>query len=324
MGAGDPVEAVAGFDAGGTHTVCRIATLQGATLGEGEAGPANHWAVGMSAASRSLRRSFEAAMASVPHPCHVRAAFIASSGYEPGDSQERVAALWRGWLAAPAVRVDTDVLATWAAAHALRPGAVVVAGTGSIALAVEGSGRRIYAGGWGHLLGDEGSAYDVAQLALRHLIAVEEGRMPTGELHRLLTHRLLPERRTSVRRALVEWVYERPDEAKPRIASLAPVVAEAARTGDPVARAILARSSARLARTLGCVLRRASLPKTAPIGVAGGMFACDLYLELFRRAVHRLIGERTVRRIEEPSVEGAVLLARGLAGAVPLPPRLFE
>lgn len=329
---------VAGFDAGGSRTVCRIASLKGEMLAEGLAGPGNHRAIGVAAAAQALEQSYRQAISRVGPPSRIEAAFIAASGFEPGDAPDSAAALWQGWLQVPMVRVDTDVLATWAVAHALRPGAVVVAGTGSVVLVVDASGRRRMAGGWGHLLGDEGSAYDVGRQALTHLLAVIEGRASAGRVDRLLAARLVPDLRASatsergkpgrvdwkkVRRPLIDWVYEDAGSAKTRIASLAPVISHAAQEGDPLARSILDRAARRLASSLAGALGPAFLPSLAEVGLAGGMFESPVFLHRFERAVRRHVGHVSLRKLDGPPVEGAVLLARGLAGAVTLPPRLF-
>ncbi|WP_324669512.1 N-acetylglucosamine kinase [Geochorda subterranea] len=317
---------VAGFDAGGTRTVCRIGTVAGQLVGEGEAGPGNHRAVGIERARAALEASFRRAWAAGrPEPAvaggptgegpPLAAAFIALAGYEETDSQASLEPLWRGWLPARQVRADTDALAAWAAATGGCPGAVVVAGTGSMVLVIEGSGRRTVVGGWGHLLGDEGSAYDIAVRAIRRAIAAAEGWGPPSSLEGVvLACTGLPELRR-----LIGWIYDDPGEAKRRIASIAPAVVAAAREGDREALQLLSDAALELARATAAALRRSGLPTDAPVAVCGGLAREALYVQLLQSHLAALRPGQRVEALRQPPVEGAVLLARALAGAVDLP-----
>ncbi|MDQ1487112.1 MAG: hypothetical protein QOJ62_2805 [Actinomycetota bacterium] len=62
-----------------------------------------------------------------------------------------------------------------------RPGVIVVAHTGSSAMGRDASGRAARAGGYGHLLGDEGSHYWIAQKAIRVAIRSYDGTGPKSE-----------------------------------------------------------------------------------------------------------------------------------------------
>ncbi len=112
-------------------------------------------------------------------------------------------------------------------------GYLLVAGTGSIAYGRTRSGRTARAGGWGHHLGDEGSAYWIAFEGVKRGIRSAEGReRASGLIEAAIAHFGLPDMPS-----LIPFVYKH--FSKARIASFAPVVARMAEDGDPLARIIM-------------------------------------------------------------------------------------
>jgi len=130
------------------------------------------------------------------------------------------------------LRVGTDLEASFQDAFADRPGILVVSGNGSVALGRSVRGRMAKVGGWGSLLGDEGSGYAVGLEGLKRVLQDVDRRGAETQL------------RTALMRAigledpgeLVVWAH---DATKGDIAGLVPVVAESARSGDAVAGEIL-------------------------------------------------------------------------------------
>lgn len=133
---------------------------------------------------------------------------------------------------ARAVRVGTDVEAAFEDAFGDQPGILVMSGTGSVALGRSERGRVARVGGWGSLLGDEGSGYAVGLEGLRRIVRDIDGRGPETRLRDAVMAELglveVPE--------LVVWAH---DATKGDIAGLVPVVSESAGQGDAVAGEIL-------------------------------------------------------------------------------------
>lgn len=71
--------------------------------------------------------------------------------------------------------IVNDAEVGWAGALACQPGINIVAGTGSIAFAVDVEGRRERIGGWGEFIGDEGSAYWIAKKTLEGYSKQKDG-----------------------------------------------------------------------------------------------------------------------------------------------------
>lgn len=143
-------------------------------------------------------------------------------------------------------------------------GAVVLAGTGSIAL-----GRRGHtthrAGGHGFLLGDEGSGWWIGREAVRAaLLERDEGR-PAGPLTQALTDALQADLDSIVAR-----IYADPRERRV-LAGLVPMVTACT---DPRATAILTAAADALIG-LAHAVREALGAPLLPIAYVGGVFGCD-------------------------------------------------
>src|SRR5581483_5378036 len=121
-------------------------------------------------------------------------------------------------------------------------GVALVAGTGSMAFARAPDGRTARAGGWGYLLGDEGSGYALALAALRAVVRDADGRGPATRL----TSRLLAHFGAVLAQDLVRLVYGGGVD-RAALAAVAPYVLEAAAAGDEVAAEIMAGQAEELA-----------------------------------------------------------------------------
>lgn len=128
-----------------------------------------------------------------------------------------------------------------------RGGVVLIAGTGSNALLVNPDGSTARCGGWGHMLGDEGSAYWVARRAIKACFDAEDrlGPVPVADLGRakdaMLNHFDVKDRF-----GLLTHAYDSFNKAK--YAGLCAKLAEEARSGDPFCRSIFEENGRWLAR----------------------------------------------------------------------------
>ena len=160
-GAGVPT--LLGVDGGGTSTVAWLADAGGRVLGAGRGGPSNAKAVGPEASRKALGQAIALAFADAGiAPGPVAAACLGLAGFDRPDDRR----LLTGW-AEEARWADRLVLVNdgdlvLAAGTPEGWGLAVIAGTGSIAVGRTPAGQTARAGGWGPMIGDEGSAYAVA------------------------------------------------------------------------------------------------------------------------------------------------------------------
>ncbi len=205
-----------------------------------------------------------------------------------------------------------DMVCGWAGALACQDGINFVASTGSIAYG-EYRNRRGRAGGWGELFGDEGSEYWVARQGLIAFARMSDLRSPKGPLYDLLKQHLDIKHDLD----LCAAIYGDGKGARSVIASLAPVVAAAARQGDEAAKRIFETGAEEMAATVGAARECLNvLPDTLlPVSYSGSMFTLDdLVREPFERALGRLPGrfQFVVPRLS-PSA-GAALYAAKMHG----------
>lgn len=184
-------------------------------------------------------------------------------------------------------------------AHGGEPGLVLIAGTGSSAWGRDVGGRTARAGGWGPLLGDEGSGWAIGVAALRRACRASDGREAATGLGARLLERLDLARAEE----LVPWAAS---ASRAEVAALASTVAEAADEGDPAADAILAEAAIELAAAVAAVRRRLEPWERSPsLALAGGLLAPGRPMRA--RAAEAVSG------LGIPCLEEAVDPARGAA-----------
>lgn len=295
-----------GVDGGGSHTAAVLGRRGGAVLARGEAGPSNPSALGFDAAVNAI----EAAVRAAVGESAVDAVALGVAGAGRPADRARLEELLRVRLGIERLQVVQDVALLLPAAG-LASGVAIVAGTGSSVFAVAPDGRTATAGGWGYLLGDEGSAYAVGREALRAVGRQTDGfPEPTALTPALVAHLSLAQPRD-----LITAVYQS-NSPRATVAGLAPLVVEVARRGDPAARATLADAGRELGETAVAAGRRLRLTAGAPVVIVGGMLAAgDLMLAPLRQALAAGgLGELTPLA-DDPAL-GALRLA---TGEVPFP-----
>ena len=300
-----------GIDGGGTHTVALLGEVGPnglRVLGRGEAGPSNMKAVGPAAAFAELGRAVDAAFAAARLPRGpVRTACLGLAGAGRPDDQAAV----RAWAERAALADDVRVTADVALPLALLPGGwgvAVVAGTGSCVWARAADGRTTRAGGWGALLGDEGSGYVLALGALR-LIARHADRRERGTS---LTERLLNRVGVAEPSDLVRVVHGG-NWDRTRLAGLAGDVIRAADEGDILAERLVEEQVRELAGCVTAAITGLALPPTeVPLALAGGLLAhAPTYRDRLLRQLRASGVQPThVIAVSEPA-EGALRLAFG-------------
>ena len=304
--------ALLGVDGGGTSTVAWLAEAGGRVLGAGRGGPSNAKAVGPEASRAALGHAIALAFADAGiAPGPVAAACLGLAGFDRPDDRR----LLTGW-AEKARWADRLVLVNdgdlvLAAGTAEGWGLAVIAGTGSIAVGRRPGGPTLRAGGWGHLIGDEGSGYAVALDALRLVAHRADGRrvcpVPDDPLTVLLCSALGVARPAEIVTALYAPGFDRA-----RIAALAPAVLAAAPDDaelvavvlEPAGRA-LAEMAIAVARAMGWSPAKGAVP----LALAGSFLlaAADVSRALIERLEQD--GYATVSTEVAEPVRGALVLA---------------
>jgi N-acetylglucosamine kinase-like BadF-type ATPase len=276
-----------GVDGGGTKTHAVLIDSSHQVIGQGSSGAANPLRVGLEQAVSNVKlAAHEACSQAGIEMAQVSSACVALGGVgHPIHFQATKDALDRA-LGIEHLRLTTDAQAAMAGALDGHAGVVIIAGTGSIAMGINGSGSEARAGGWGPTLGDEGSGYDIAKRALKAVAASFDGRSPSTTLTRRICQRL----GISTTADLPGIIYSSWDSQPVQIASLAELVSEEAVAGDEVARGILSEAGRELGKLAVSVIERLGLrSENFRVACVGSVFkAGEQLLQPMREAVRRI------------------------------------
>ena len=298
-----------GIDAGGSKTelLARAVSEDGKSSDEVHLwGPgANPKRIGVEEAVRCLADLVRQALRRhAPVRCVSLCAGVAGAGSD--ENQQDLAARLRRALgdalsdeAPGSVRVVHDAVIALEAGLGADSGVVVIAGTGSVvfARAKDGAVRRV--GGWGYLVGDEGSGYALGRAAFRAVAHALDGGPPT-RLRALLAER----HGLATREAILDSVYY----AKQPVQDVATLILEAAAAEDAVAARILEEQTTLLADQVALLASLGS--DTEPrIALFGGLMNEALYVEALRGALQRCLPGWSVQRPLHAPVAGALRLA---------------
>lgn len=293
-----------GVDGGQSSTKALVGNAEGEILGQGIGGPCNHARLGEGRAK--LEKALSEAVGQALAPLDLALAnarfhriCVGMSG-GPDDKREIIQDL----IQADSYDVTTDAHIALYGALGGDPGAVVISGTGSIALSRDDSGHIRRAGGWGYVFGDEGSAFDIARLSLRASLAAEEEWGPSTTLRAAL---LAATQSDNANQLLHRWYAG--EFTRAQTADWSRLAEESAAQEDVVAQSILESAGNRLAQLAATAARMASLaPDKAKICPIGGVFANRYVMQSFSRALHGLLGIRPSAAVASPA-QGALQAA---------------
>lgn len=305
---------VLGIDGGGTSTIAWLGQGRGNVVGRGVAGPSNVKAVGTEAARAAIDAAIGRAFADASLERRpVLAACMGLAGFGRVEDQE----LLRTWSQesswAERLLPVTDGDLVLAAGTPAGHGIAVIAGTGSIAVGRKPGGATARAGGWGYLVGDEGSGYRVVLNALTLVMRRADGREPLDGAVSHLTRRLLDALNVDEPSCIVPLIYD-PGFTRTRISALAPAVVMAAEEEPMLARRLLEPAGRELSELVLAVCRQLDWDDpTLPLALAGGFLLAAppvrrSLVDHLERQGHRV----EIARVLDP-VRGALILAEQAA-----------
>jgi glucosamine kinase len=309
---------VVGVDGGQSSTLAVLISEDGTILGIGRAGPANHIHEpgGPGRRRRALAEAVDGALATAGL---TRGAVTAACCGMTG-STALVTEILQDALGVEMARAERDVVTAWAGGTAAQPGVVVISGTGSAAYGVNAADDAVEAGGWGYLMGDEGSGYDLGVRALRAATNAADRSGPATSLEQAIPAHF----GAADLWALHPRIYSG-ELGRPQIAEIATVVGITAHGGDAPSLQILIAAAEALANLPIAVLERlGALDQPLPVATAGGVFKAGApFVGPFQRAVNRRAPAARVQLPLFPPIIGAALLALGDIGR-PLDQRLLN
>ncbi len=277
-------------------------------LGRGRSSAGNPFSVGFAEATQAIGRAIAQARSAAPDANgRIIRLILSIAGAANHQISEQFLCWARDTNQADRVAIVSDVLPILAAGTPHCCGVALIAGTGSIAFGRAADGRTKRCGGWGYLLGDEGSGYNVGRSALAHALRdlETEASWQAGSL----TEAVVSELNIKSVVELTKAVYTNSD---PRafIASLARIVVELGEKGEKNAEAILDSAASELAdlavRTAE-LLDGSMLP--IPLALGGGLIVSSSRLrDQLLEWLHRFKVECHVVLVTDPLL-GCIRLA---------------
>jgi N-acetylglucosamine kinase-like BadF-type ATPase len=299
---------VLGVDGGGTKTRALIADEEGNVCGLGLGGPSNYDDVGTERAKAGIAEAVQMAreQASLPD-APFASVFLGMAGVVSEKDQAAIHAIARDLNLATDENIDIDHDCRIALAGGLsgRPGIVLIAGTGSSCYGRNTADESWISGGWGHLISDEGSSYWLGIQAMRCAAASTDGRMHSMLKELVQDYFQLQDMRELMHRLYVIGM------SRPEIASLAPLVIQAAHQGDEVALEQLRQGASDLAKMVNAAAHKLHfIGGNFELALVGGLFnAGDIVISPLRVAIQNQLPDCRILFAELPPASGAALLA---------------
>jgi N-acetylglucosamine kinase-like BadF-type ATPase len=261
-----------GLDGGGTKTDATAIDEQGLLLARYIGGPSNPHSTLQKIALSEIMSAIDGLLEKLPDERReITSICLAVSGfYEAAEKSVLHGAveehLSRHKLHIPVFIQSEGQISLMATVGSLS-GVLVIAGTGSICYGYSKDGSCIRTGGWGHLLGDEGSGYQLGLRALKNVMRSYDGVIPPTAM----TDIILREFGWADLRELKGYIYD-PAHTKAEIAAFSKVCIQAAEAGDPAAMAILTGEAQALAATAAALLEHNPELQQYPVVLSGSVF----------------------------------------------------
>lgn len=292
-------QVVIGLDIGGTKTQ-GLLLIDGVPSGEAVSGSANVQNVTPVQAAANLAEIFTA-LGSDLGSAPVDRVIAGSGGVDTADDAAALRALISPYVPDAAVDVIHDTRLILAAGQT-PAGVALIAGTGSVAWGINPAGDEARCGGWGYLLGDEGSAYWIGREAVRHTLR----RFNLGEQPDELSAALLAACSLTDPELLIAR-FHAADTGRRYWAAKASVVFDAVQQGSAAAVEIVAAAARHLGGLAADTARLLDI--SGPVVVGGGLgMNQPLLQDLLRQDLERA-GLTGIRFLDQDPVYGVRYLA---------------
>lgn len=315
------MEVVVGLDMGASKTACVIISLNAKPLSHALSGPANLSSCGIGSFRVALEKALREALCPLASmKPRIRAVGLGVAGLEGFQDKRLVEKVVNTVLKSRSAKIvlKSDVSMALFGALEKKPGILVLAGTGSIAIGRNEAGEMMRTGGLGYLLGDEGSGFELGQRGIRAALRSADGTGPeTGLLLALKTCYGLESPMD-----LLPLIYKSPSRVE-MIARFAPQVIDLGSKGDSLAEGIFQDAVTSLLNLTLALARKLNLTKPFPLVPSGGLFQNQTFLEAFLESIEERIPQaQPVAPRNSPQMAAALLALEAIGrdyGRVALP-----
>jgi len=297
-----------GIDGGGTKTDCAVADLSGKIIRQTAGKPSNFLVIGVEEALENIFALIEENLfqlegdfsdvkqivIGVAGAGREEDAMLLEKGFKDYSDQEGVH--FKG------VKVVSDAHIALEGAFPDSAGCILIAGTGSILFGKDEKGVIHRVGGFGRLIGDEGSGYSIGRKALNAVSKASDGR---GE-ETLISELLNAKMNSGSTNGIINKVYKE----KLDVASVARIVIAAAEEGDPIAEDILDEEADELVLHIKSLLNKIQIDKFN-VAFSGSLIDNNnFYSDLLKKKIKSTLPNVKIVKPAVPPVSGAILLAK--------------
>lgn len=290
-----------GCDGGGTRTTAVLVSEKGEIKNVFRGKGLNYHAIGLKKAQMHLKDLIDEITKDLPKESRIKIG-VGMSALDDLPTEKQLTDFAGDVFSKEDLFLHSDAYMALMAATLGQSGALVIAGTGSMAVYADETLRQTPAGGWGYLLGDYASSY---QLAIDGIKAAIRAYEETGEAT-CLTNALMKRFSLSAPRQLIDYVYS-PATEPSDIAKFAIDVLNAAHAGDKIAMSIVRENFDILSRIVDSLTKH-NLPET--VWLFGGVFEHNHWvITLFEEMLSRFKKNVRASLIPYPPAIGSAVYA---------------
>ena len=299
-----------GMDGGGTKTKCVIIDSNLNPIYESTGGPSNFLVIGVEQVSKTVFQLIDECVSSqkISHKDIESIVLGTTGGGRRNDAELLEKQIYNdainNSIFINKFRVESDARIALEGAFSGNAGSILIAGTGSIMFGKDDNGEIHRVGGFGRYIGDEGSGYRIGRKGLNAVARFFDGRAKATKIADLLDQ----EFSISTAEQLITEVYRN----NFNIAATAPLVFDAAESGDKVAQRILEDEADELLLHISAMKTKLNV-EVLKISLIGSILTTANYFSyLFNEKIVRGIGDVKIIEPEHSPEFGAAIMAKQL------------
>lgn len=297
-----------GFDCGATKTECALADIEGNIICSANGKPSNILVIGIDNAARNILSLLDKFKNELDFTrAEIEKVVIGAAGAGRKEDAERLRKVVTDLASArgiiiKSITVVSDAQIALEGAFPNKAGCILIAGTGSIIYGKDKEGNVFRAGGFGRLIGDEGSGYSIGRKALEAAAGFFDGRGEKTLMVKLIADKYF----IKTSGDLISKVYKENLD----IASAAQIVLTAAEQGDKIALNILAEESDQLIELIKAMIKKMNIEELN-VSPAGSLISNkNDYSDMLLKKIRTYLPSVKVIKPEHSPVEGAIILAK--------------
>lgn len=292
-----------GIDGGGTRTTAAVSAENGNVLFKSVGKSINFYSVGMEKARENLENVINDIYKNIGE-IEFESTFIGCSALDNEASKETISSLCDGIINSKKIGMNSDVFVALASSGEDKCRIVAICGTGSIVTGIDQNGNIKTKGGWGHIFGDEGSAYSIAVNALKaSAMLYDEGKITP------LVKKAEEFFGVEDFRFVIDKIYS-PETTKDVLAFFSAKVGEIVEE-DFVAKTVIINEVHFFSKTVLALLNE--MRDCTLLSLYGGVFQNNkLFRNSFIEDIQEFHSDLKIEMLALPPEEGALKIARGM------------